>query len=91
MEVVNGYVCKNCTDVEYAKKGVDPAHPKDGPDGIYKAERSAKSGAVQAGDDNQPAAHGPAVKFDGALAGVAPSGKPQPDPYAPGRLADLRA
>lgn len=25
MQVVNGYVCFNCTDVERAKKGSDPA------------------------------------------------------------------
>ena len=29
MEIVNGYVCNNCTDVELAKKGVDPARPKE--------------------------------------------------------------
>jgi hypothetical protein len=31
---VNGYACKNCTDVDYAKKNIDPAHPKDGPFGV---------------------------------------------------------
>lgn len=31
---VNGYSCRNCTDVDYAKKGIDPAHPKSGPYGI---------------------------------------------------------
>ena len=25
MEIVNGYVCRDCTDVERAKKGDDPA------------------------------------------------------------------
>jgi len=33
MQIVNGYVCKDCTDVLLATKGVDPAHPKDGPNG----------------------------------------------------------
>ncbi len=28
---VNGYLCRNCTDVEKAKKHIDPAHPKSGP------------------------------------------------------------
>lgn len=28
---VNGFMCKNCTDVDYAKKHIDPAHPKSGP------------------------------------------------------------
>ena len=31
---VNGYVCKNCTDVDLAKKHIDPAHPRSGPYGI---------------------------------------------------------
>ena len=29
MQIVNGFVCMNCTDVEHAKKGIDPAHPKE--------------------------------------------------------------
>ena len=32
--MVNGFLCKNCTDVDYAKKHIDPAHPKSGPYGI---------------------------------------------------------
>jgi len=28
MTMVNGYVCRNCADEELAKKGVDPAKPK---------------------------------------------------------------
>lgn len=28
MRMVNGYVCRNCADEDLAKKGVDPAHPK---------------------------------------------------------------
>src|SRR5580704_8893574 len=31
---VNGYLCKNCTDVDLAKKNIDPAHPRSGPYGI---------------------------------------------------------
>ena len=27
INLVNGYVCHNCTDIDYAKKGIDPAHP----------------------------------------------------------------
>ena len=51
MQTVNGYVCHNCTDVANAKKGVDPAHPKDPP-------KSAES---------TPAERGPAVTFGGQL------------------------
>ena len=31
---VNGFSCRNCTDVSYADKHIDPAHPADGPFGI---------------------------------------------------------
>ncbi len=34
---VNGYTCKNCTDVDYAKKHIDPQHPKSGPYGVTAA------------------------------------------------------
>jgi hypothetical protein len=27
MSIVNGYYCRNCADVELAKKGMNPAHP----------------------------------------------------------------
>jgi hypothetical protein len=26
MQVVNGYLCRDCADVARAKKGIDPAH-----------------------------------------------------------------
>lgn len=29
--IVNGFSCMNCTDVDYANKFIDPAHPHDGP------------------------------------------------------------
>ena len=34
---VNGFTCKNCTDVDYADKHIDPAHPKSGPYDINAA------------------------------------------------------
>ena len=30
MQIVNGFVCMNCTDVERAQKFIDPAHPDQG-------------------------------------------------------------
>lgn len=58
---VNGFTCRNCTDVDYAKKHIDPAHPKAGPYG------------VNAGDDPTLRAqaefkYSPAVTFGGQLA-----------------------
>jgi hypothetical protein len=34
---VNGFSCHNCTDVDRAKKHIDPAHPRSGPYGIDAA------------------------------------------------------
>ena len=34
VQMVNGYPCKDCTDVSNAKKHIDPRHPKDGPYGV---------------------------------------------------------
>jgi hypothetical protein len=28
IQLVNGYPCRNCSDVELARKGIDPAKPK---------------------------------------------------------------
>ena len=54
---VNGYSCKNCTDVGYAKKHIDPAHPRSGPYGI-----NAK--------DDTTARKSAAVVFGGALSAL---------------------
>ncbi len=50
---VNGFTCRNCTDVDYARKHVDPAHPKVGPYGIDAGadpglKARADSGAARA-------------------------------------------
>lgn len=59
--LVNGYQCWNCTDVDEAKKHIDPAHPKSGPFNI-----DAKSDPTRAFE--------PSVKLGGVLAGATPSG-----------------
>ena len=68
IDVVNGYVCHNCSDVALAKRDIDPAHPKDGPDGRDKVSESATT------DRNR------AVTFGGALA--AASGATDPGQIA---------
>ena len=40
---VNGFSCKNCTEVAEATKHIDPAHPKDGPYGVNAKDQSASS------------------------------------------------
>lgn len=78
---VNGFSCKNCTDVDYAKKHIDPAHPKAGPYG------------VNAKDDPTLQANA-AFKFDGALKGVsdtATTGLTTQQTTAPGRSVNILA
>ena len=80
--LVNGYQCSNCTDIDNAKKHIDPAHPQDGPYGI-KAPRD--SGRDRPGDialkpaDATGNANQPAVIYGGSLAGL--------NPVAPSRTA----
>jgi hypothetical protein len=80
MELVNGYVCRDCTDVALAKRQIDPAHPKDGPNG-----RDARTA------DNADEGRPPAVLFGGTL-GQPASGveRVQPTPFAPGASFNLK-
>jgi len=68
--VVNGYSCKNCTDVDLAKKHVDPAHPKDGPYGINAKDQPGAADKKSPDKTPQADAQSPAVTFGGALAGL---------------------
>ena len=54
---VNGFQCRNCTDVDYAKKHIDPAHPKSGPYGVDAATDPTQKNK-------------PSVIFGGALRGL---------------------
>jgi hypothetical protein len=61
MQIVNGFVCMNCTDVERAQKGIDPAHPK--PDATVAGPREvANAASSPAGPLTQNA-----VSFGGSL------------------------
>lgn len=76
---VNGYTCRNCTDVDLAKKHVDPAHPQSGPFDVNAANDPTRR-------------NDPAVKLDGVFASIAPqaaAGTAQI--YRPGQKLDVRA
>ena len=75
---INGFTCRNCAEVDLAKKHIDPAHPKSGPYGV---------------DAAQDPSRGPAVLLSGSLSATAQpkDGLPQNRPYAPGRHLDLSA
>ena len=72
---VNGFACKNCTEVDLAKKNVDPAHPQDGPFGINDKARNH---------------HGPALKFGGTLTESNLS-DPRPVPQSLGTFVNISA
>lgn len=74
---VNGFSCKNCTDVAYAKKHIDPAHPKSGP---YNVNASA-----------DPSRATESVLFGGALAGARLAPATAPPPKALGAFLDMSA
>ena len=76
---VNGYSCKNCTDVDYAKKHIDPAHPKDGPYGV-------NSKASDMDSHGRPGA----VSFGGQLAGLSAAASSVQSPFASSTVIDLR-
>ena len=73
---VNGFSCKNCTEVDEAKKFIDPAHPKDGPFGI-----NAKAPGLHGAKAASGPGRSPSVILSGQLASLAgapspPSGQP---------------
>jgi hypothetical protein len=55
MTVVNGYFCRNCADVELAKRGIDPAHPKKA---FHGSEAFAPPDPDELGE-NRPLTSGP--------------------------------
>ncbi|HEX3486290.1 MAG TPA: hypothetical protein VHT51_14600 [Micropepsaceae bacterium] len=76
--LVNGYSCKNCTDVDLAKKHIDPDHPKAGPFGINA--------------QNDPALkRQPGVTFGGSLSNLNATHQTRTNLLAPGGNVDLLA
>lgn len=65
---VNGFSCKNCTDVDNARKHIDPAHPKDGPFGINAGDRSGDIERTAPRSFNPTYGGQVAVTFGGRLA-----------------------
>ena len=66
--MVNGFSCRNCTDVGYAKKHIDPEHPKSGPYGI-----TAK-------DDPTVRNASAVISFGGNLSGLQDAQRPAGSP-----------
>ena len=86
---VNGFTCHNCTEVDEAKKHIDPAHPKSGPYGV-----DAKT------DPTNPVNKKSFISFGGSLSGTdassataSNSNTPQTTAQAtaPGQIINLSA
>jgi hypothetical protein len=77
---VNGYQCWNCTDVDNAKKHIDPQHPKAGPYGIDAASDPSLR--------NNPKTQA-AVIFGGALSDVTEAGGAPGPANAQGASLDI--
>jgi hypothetical protein len=65
--MINGFPCKNCTEVDEAKANIDPKHPAAGPYGV-DANADPTLAGKQAGSKNG------AVTFGGALANTGNAG-----------------
>ena len=55
MEIVNGYPCRDCTDAERAKKGIDPSAGPNAQPGETKAEVKSResAGSLTAKDEDR--------------------------------------
>src|SRR5271166_4406338 len=68
--IVNGFQCKDCTDIDYAKKNIDPAHPSWGPFNVNEPAQDKKGpGGTQSNS---------AVTFGGSLASLNATSSTQP-------------
>ena len=86
---VNGYSCKNCTDVDNAKRNIDPSHPADGPFGVNAKDHSASALATHKAQSKPDT---PAVTFGGVLANVAKTSTVNAAPKAvQGQRVDVSA
>ena len=78
---VNGFTCHNCTEVDEAKKHIDPAHPKSGPYGVTA--------------DTDPTNKKSFIQFGGSLSGAQASNANTPattaQSTAPGQLVNVSA
>jgi hypothetical protein len=59
-QIVNGFVCFDCSDVALAKKDVNPAHPPESPNDPASSPNGAPSGSSNTQST-------PAVSFGGSL------------------------
>ena len=91
--LVNGYQCRNCTDVDRAKRNIDPASPSAGPIGLTARSKDQPGGRFAhvsaAGRDPQELArrHAASIALAGPIAAAYGAGAAA----APGEIVRLSA
>jgi hypothetical protein len=91
IQVVNGYVCMDCSDVALAKKDINPAHPPNSPNADPSSSSNGAADPLSAPSNSKSA---PAVTFGGSLSQLPGAGAVQqpggpsqtqahPSPYNP--------
>ncbi|HXQ10741.1 MAG TPA: hypothetical protein VN805_07055 [Caulobacteraceae bacterium] len=71
-QIVNGYVCLDCSDVALAQKGINPAHPPNSP------SASTQSDGSPGAQGSSNAQSTPAVTFGGSLSQTQAAAAVQP-------------
>jgi len=74
---VNGFTCHNCTEVDEAKKHIDPAHPKSGPYGVDAAA--------------DPTNRTSFIRFGGRLNGADAASSASAPAQSTGQVVDIQA
>ena len=79
--MVNGYQCKNCTDVDRAKAHIDPQHPSAGPYGVDASADPSLAGKTAgtngAGSQSGVTFGGTLSKLSGTPSAAAPAASPR--------------
>jgi hypothetical protein len=88
---VNGFQCRNCTDVAYAKRHIDPDHPESGPFGVNADSDPSRINEIQKPADVADAARSSdAVVVGARLEGAQSSAPVTPTEKTTGTILDVR-
>lgn len=88
---INGYLCRNCTDEAYAKRNIDPEHPKSGPFGVNAESDPSRVNEIQKPSDIADAARASdQVTASNPLEGAQSAAPVAPTNKTTGTILDVR-